>query len=59
MGLILEKKNSWTEKPENLEQITELLGMIPWGKLDGPSVVGNFISRRIQLCQKRVHPGYE
>ena len=59
MGLIPEKKNSWTEKPENLEQIAELLGMIPWGKLDGPSVVGNFISRRIQPCQKRVHPGYE
>ena len=27
--------------------------MIPWRKLDGPSVVGNFIS------QRRVHPGYE
>ena len=33
--------------------------MIPWGKLDGPSVVGNFIGRRIQPCQKRVHPGFE
>ena len=47
VGFILEKKNSWSEKPEHLEQIIELLGMIPWGKLDGPSVVGNFISRRI------------
>ena len=45
--LIPEKKNSWSEKPENLEQIVELLGMIPWGRLDGPSVVSNFISRRI------------
>ena len=42
--MIPEKKNSWSEKPENLEQIVELLGMIPWGKLDGPSMVGNFIS---------------
>ena len=33
--------------------------MIPWGKLDGPSVVGNFISRRIQPCLRRVHPSYE
>ena len=59
VGLIPEKKNSWSEKPENLEQIAELLGMIPWGRLDGPSVVGNFISRRIQPCQKRIHPGFE
>ena len=59
MGLIPEKKNSWSEKPEHLEQIAELLRMIMWGKLDGPSVVGNFISRRIQPCQKRVHPGFE
>ena len=42
-----------------MEQIVELLGMIPWGKLDGPSVVGNFISQRIQPCEKRVHPGFE
>ena len=44
MGLIPEKKNSWSEKPEHFEQITELLEMIPWEKLDGPSMVGNFIS---------------
>ena len=31
----------------------------PVEKLDGPSVVGSFISRRIQPCQRRVHPGYE
>ncbi|XP_066344439.1 uncharacterized protein [Miscanthus floridulus] len=59
VGLIPEKKGSWSERPENLEQIAELLGMIPWGRLDGPSVVGNFISRRIQPCQKRIHPGFE
>ena len=27
--------------------------------MDGLSVVGNFISQRIQPCQRRVHPGYE
>ena len=59
MGFIPKKKNSWSEKPENLEQIAELLRMIPWRKLDGPSVVGNFVSQRIQPCQKRVHPGFE
>ena len=59
VGFIPEKKNSWSEKPKHLEQIQELLGMIPWRKLDGSSVVGNFISRRIQPCQRRVHPGYE
>ena len=42
-----------------MEQIAELLGMIPWEKLDGPSMVENFISRRIQPYQKRVHPRYE
>ena len=59
MGFIPKKRTSWSEKPEHLEQIPELLGMIPWKKLDGPSVVGSFISRRIQPCQRRVHPGYE
>jgi hypothetical protein len=33
--------------------------LLPWSRLDGLSVVGNFISRRIQLCQARVHPAYE
>ena len=59
MGFILEKRTSWSEKPEHLEQISEILGMIPWKKLDGPSMVGSFISRWIQPYQRRVHPGYE
>jgi hypothetical protein len=33
--------------------------LLPWSRLDGPSVVGNFISHRIQPCQARVHPAYE
>ena len=59
MGFIPEKRTSWSEKPEHLEQIPEIFGMIPWKKLDGPSVVRSFISRWIQPCQRRVHPGYK
>jgi hypothetical protein len=33
--------------------------LLPWSRLDGPSVVGNFISRQIQPCQTRVHAAYE
>jgi hypothetical protein len=33
--------------------------LIPWSRLDGPSVVGNFISRRIQPCQAKIHVAYE
>ena len=47
MGYIPEKKTSWSEKPEHLEQILEIFGVIPWKKMDGPSMVGNFINRRI------------
>jgi hypothetical protein len=32
VGYILEKKTSWSEKPEHLEQILEIFGMIPWKK---------------------------
>ena len=59
MGYIPGKRTSWSEKPEHLGQILEIFAMILWKKLDGPSMVGNFISRRIQPCQRRVHPGYE
>ena len=50
VGYIPEKRTSWSKKPEHLEQILEIFGMIPWKKLDGPSMVGSFISRRIQPC---------
>ena len=59
VGYLLEKKTSWSEKPEHLGQILEIFGMIPWKKLDRPSVGGSFISRRVQPYQRRVHPGYE
>jgi hypothetical protein len=33
--------------------------MLPWKRLDGPAMAKNFISRRVQPCQRRVHVGYE
>jgi hypothetical protein len=35
------------------------MALLPWNRLDGPAMVGNFISRRVQPCQRRVHAGYE
>ena len=59
VGYILKKQTSWSELLEDLSQVEEIVKLISWLKLDGPSVVGNFISRRVQPCQKSVHPGYE
>jgi hypothetical protein len=35
------------------------MALLPWNRLDGPAMAGNFISRRVQPCQRRVHAGYE
>jgi len=35
------------------------MNLIPWNCLDGPAVVGSFISRRVQPCQRRIHFEYE
>jgi hypothetical protein len=35
------------------------MALLPWNRLDGPAVARNFISRRVQPCQRRVHAGYE
>lgn len=35
------------------------MSLIEWSCLDEPGVVGNFLSRRVQPCQRRVHPGFE
>jgi hypothetical protein len=35
------------------------MALLLWSRLDGRAVVGSFISRRVQPCQKRVHVGYE
>jgi hypothetical protein len=40
-------------------QDEELLGMFDRNWLDGPTVVLNFICRRVQPCKERVHPLYE
>jgi hypothetical protein len=59
VSLVLEKMDSWKELPQNTIQIEAIMQLIPWSRLDGPSVVGNFISRRIQPCQARIHAAYE
>ena len=35
------------------------MNLIQWSRLDEPGVVRNFLSCRVQPCQRRVHPGYE
>jgi hypothetical protein len=40
-------------------QVKELLGLFDKNRLDGPTVVLNFICRRVQPCKERVHPLYE
>jgi hypothetical protein len=35
------------------------MALLPWSHLDGPAVAENFISRRVQPCQRRVHVRYE
>jgi hypothetical protein len=59
IGYVPEKRDSWNERPEYTRQVRELMALLLWNRLDGPAVVGSFISRRVQPCQKRVHVGYE
>jgi hypothetical protein len=33
--------------------------LLPWNHLDGVAVAGNFLSHRVQPCQRRVHARYE
>jgi hypothetical protein len=35
------------------------MALLPWNRLDGLAMAGNFISRHVQPCQRRVHAGYE
>jgi hypothetical protein len=35
------------------------MALLPWNRLDGSAVAENFISWRVQPCQRRVHAGYE
>jgi len=59
IGYVPEKRVSWTDRPEYIRQVEELMNLIEWSHLDGPSVVGNFLSRRVQPCQRRVYLGFE
>ena len=54
-----EKRVSRTDHLEYTGQVKELMKLIKWSRLDGPGVVGNFLSRRVQPCQRMVHPGFE
>jgi hypothetical protein len=33
--------------------------LLPWNRLDVVTIARNFLSRRVQPCQRRVHAGYE
>jgi hypothetical protein len=56
---IPDKRVAWNERPELAGQVEELMALLPWNHLDKPAVAGNFISRWVQPCQRRVHAGYE
>jgi len=47
VGYLLEKRVSWTDRPECTGQVEELMNLIQWSCLVGPSVVENFLSRRV------------
>jgi hypothetical protein len=59
VGYIPDKRVAWNERPELTGQVEELMALLPWNQFDGPVVAGNFISRWVQPCQRRVHAGYE
>jgi len=59
VGYVPEKRTSWTDRPEFNGQVSELMGLIDWSRLDGPGVVGNFLAQRVMPCQRRVHAAYE
>ena len=54
-----EKRVSWTDRPEYTGQVSELMNLIDWSRLDGPGVVRNFLVRRVMPYQRRVHLAYE
>jgi hypothetical protein len=47
IGYIPDKRVAWNERPELAEHVEELMALLPWNHLDGPAVVGNFISWRV------------
>jgi len=59
VGYISEKTTSWTDRPEYHGQVSELMDLIDWSRLDAPVVVGNFLARRVMPYQRKVHATYE
>jgi len=47
---IPKKRVSWTDRPEYTGQVSELMDLIDWPRLDRPGVVGNFLVRRVMPC---------
>jgi hypothetical protein len=45
VGYMLEKRASWTDRPEYTGQVEELMSLIDWSHLDGLGMDGNFLSR--------------
>jgi hypothetical protein len=56
---IPDKRVAWNDRPELAGQVEELMTLLPWKRLDRLSMTRNFISRRVQPWQRRVHTGYE
>jgi len=50
VGYIPEKRVSWTDRPEYTGQVSEMMTLIDWSRLDGLGVVGNFLVRRVMPC---------
>jgi hypothetical protein len=45
VGYIPEKRVSCNERPEYTRQVRELMALLLWNRLDGPTMVRSFISR--------------
>jgi hypothetical protein len=56
---IPEKRVAWNKRLELTGQVEELMALLPWNRLDRPAIARNFMSRRVQPCQRRVHARYE
>jgi len=59
VGYVPGKRISWTDCPEYTSQVSELMSLIDWSCLDGLRVVGNFLTRLVMPCQRRVPSAYE
>jgi len=51
VGYVPEKRTSWTDRPKFSGQVTELMGLIDWSRLEELGVVRNFLAG--ELCSVR------